>query len=855
MIKKITTLLFTAALCCTSYLSMTSTAGPGASYTNAPNEGNCTNCHSGSLISSGSTWNNLTFTSNFTGNGYIPDSTYTLKVAHTVSGIVKWGFQATILDSATDKLIGTITSATGRVQLNTGSISGSKREYATHNGSSGTSSTSTNSADWTWSWKAPSKIVSAIKVYVVVNATNNNSSDNGDQVFSKVFTIRPSSLLPVAKASTTDAQTCIGSNVSLQGTATNNPTSWIWTLPGATPNTSTQQNPVVKYNSAGNFWAYLTVKNSKGTSLKDSVRISVRTLPTVSISGANKYTLCKGDSVKLISTINANYKYTWTPTGEVTSSIWAKDTGNYIVTVTDLNKCSKSAGPVRINHFPSQKVSITRDVTNDTICFEKPVVITASGGNTFDSFYYYSNAGLFQRTGDNPLSLKLSNSDKIKIKAKDTNKCVTPFSNEFEFVVKPTIGSPAVNCTNKTTASFELTWADVQDALGYNISLDSGKTWIQPSSGLKGLSHKEHGFPSNTDIEVLVKALDKFPCYESAITKVLCGSIPCSPLSYTLDYEKDVCKGDNIHFKIKNLNATSYSFTVDKGKTFKDTVFDITADFTRTYAFELIDSNNLSCPTIKRNATVTVWEIPTLDLATNNPQNIFCEGVPAKFDLTVKGMQEYNYFLNNVSKQKGPNSSWTHTNPVNLDSVWVTVTNGACISTSGKIKLGIKPLPNAKFNYSFSGKTASFNPLDNKNTKYLWDFGDGNTNNSSKTPTHDYATGGATHWVKLTVIDDFGCTSTDSVEITVPASVKNVFGTAGIKVYPQPAGNSFKVDVPAALVGSELKITDLNGRLIYTAVVNKNTVEIPSADMVNGVYLISIRKGEARYNSRIIIQH
>jgi PKD repeat protein len=847
MIKKITILLFVGLLCSISYNSISNSSGPPLQNTGAPGEGNCTGCHSGSLITSGSNWNNISLTGNFSGNGYLPDSTYTLKISYSQSGISKWGFEATILDAGNSKA-GTL-SASGRVQKS----STSAREYVLQT-SSGNSSTSTNATEWSFTWKAPAKNVGPLKLYLNLNAADGSSGTGGDQIYAKSFTINPSSLIPVANATCVDSVTCAENTITLNGTSTQNPTAWSWVLTGATPNVSTAQNPSVKYNTAGTYWAILTSKNAKAFSKADSLKIIVRAKPVVSISGPTSYTLCKGDSVKLTATFNANYKYTWAPGGSVTQSIWAKDTGRYTVTVTDNNKCSRTSSIVKIAHNPYYTLNISRDVSSDTVCFERPIRVTANSSATFDSIFYYSSFGALQRTVKNPETFLLSSSTDLFARGKDSKGCLTPKSNALNFVVKTGVSAPTASCTNKTTASFEISWGSVTNALGYKVSIDSGKTWQDPSTGATGLSHKVLGFPPNTDVEIWLKALDVFPCYESTITKVVCGSIPCSPITYDLVWDKEACKGKDINFKIRNLNTNYFALKIDNGNTFKDTSFVITADFSRTYKFELTDSSNLSCPSIKRDAAVKVWEIPSIVLSSNNAQNIFCEGNQANFEVVSKGMQEYNFFLNNVSKQKSASSSWNLANPKNLDSVWVAVTNGACKESSDRIKLGVKPLPTANFTYSFNGRTATFNANETGNVIYKWYFGDGNKDTTTKNPTHKYAGSGTSNvWAKLTVIDEFGCTSTDSVKLEIPASVTNTFQDYGINVYPQPAKNSFTIEIPSDLINAEIGMMDATGRMVIKTIADKKVTEIITTDLPSGVYMLMVTKGTSRFNGKVII--
>jgi PKD repeat protein len=70
----------------------------------------------------------------------------------------------------------------------------------------------------------------------------------------------------------------LGSSVTFTDLSTNFPTEWHWEFEGGDPNTSTERNPKVTYNTPGTFKVTLTVKNSKGTStplvIDDYIKIS-----------------------------------------------------------------------------------------------------------------------------------------------------------------------------------------------------------------------------------------------------------------------------------------------------------------------------------------------------------------------------------------------------------------------------------------------------------------------------------------------------------------------------------------------------------------------------------------------------
>lgn len=55
-----------------------------------------------------------------------------------------------------------------------------------------------------------------------------------------------------------------GTAVTFTDKSAGNPTSWLWSFPGGTPSTSTEQNPVVTYNSEGVYPVTLSVSNAEG---------------------------------------------------------------------------------------------------------------------------------------------------------------------------------------------------------------------------------------------------------------------------------------------------------------------------------------------------------------------------------------------------------------------------------------------------------------------------------------------------------------------------------------------------------------------------------------------------------------
>ncbi|MDW8287070.1 MAG: PKD domain-containing protein, partial [Flammeovirgaceae bacterium] len=104
-----------------------------------------------------------------------------------------------------------------------------------------------------------------------------------------------------------------GDEVQFFDRSSGNPTSWNWTFVGATPSTSSVQNPVVRYASVGKYTVRLTASNSDGSATKelvDYITILRKPMPPVADFTANKTTLYEGEFVTFTD-LSTNHPDTW----------------------------------------------------------------------------------------------------------------------------------------------------------------------------------------------------------------------------------------------------------------------------------------------------------------------------------------------------------------------------------------------------------------------------------------------------------------------------------------------------------------------------------------------------------------
>jgi hypothetical protein len=146
-------------------------SGAPAGKTGAPGEGNCTECHTGSVMAGSSENQFILVDGAGVATSYVPGVTYQIGLS-MASNPAKKGMQVTARD-ANNATAGTFTGASG-VAL----TSSSGKSYANHTAASTLSSFPL----WTWSWTAPATNVGPVKFYVATNVANNNGQNSGDVI-------------------------------------------------------------------------------------------------------------------------------------------------------------------------------------------------------------------------------------------------------------------------------------------------------------------------------------------------------------------------------------------------------------------------------------------------------------------------------------------------------------------------------------------------------------------------------------------------------------------------------------------------------------------------------------------------
>ncbi|MGB4096027.1 MAG: choice-of-anchor J domain-containing protein, partial [Bacteroidales bacterium] len=228
------------------------------------------------------------------------------------------------------------------------------------------------------SWTQKTYSLSAYNNQAIYVAIRHRATDKFmmmiDDIVIDTGTVSPTN--PVASFTYSPSNICQGAQVQFTNTS-QNATSYSWSFPGGNPSTSTQTNPVVTFNTAGNINVTLIAFN--GT-ISDTIiqSITVNPLPIVSAS-ANPSSICVGDS-SIFSATGAN-TYNWSngmSGSQITVSPATSST--YTVTGTNLNGCTNTATvSITVNASPT----ININANPQSICIGSSTIISASGATTY----------------------------------------------------------------------------------------------------------------------------------------------------------------------------------------------------------------------------------------------------------------------------------------------------------------------------------------------------------------------------------------------------------------------------------------------------------------------------------------
>ncbi|MCB9234254.1 MAG: M4 family metallopeptidase [Bacteroidia bacterium] len=419
---------------------------------------------------------------------------------------------------------------------------------------------------------------------------------------------------------------CSGGSVTLSATGG---TSYLWSN-GATTSSIT-------VTTSGNYTC--TVTDANGCSATSTaVSVTVNSAPTANITANGPLTFCQGGSVVLTATTSSSYLWS---TGATTKSITVTSSGNYTVTVTNGNGCSKTSLPTAVTVNPLPTANITAGGPT-TFCTGGSVTLTSTAGSS----YSWSNGATTQ-------AITVTTSGNYTVTVTNSSGCSA--TSSAVTVTVNSGGSATITPSGPTTFC---------QGGSVTLTANSGSSYLWST----GATTQSIVVNSTGNYSVTVTTGNCSAT--SSATSVTVSAPPTA--SITPGGPTTFCSGGSV---ILTANSGS-SYLWSTGATTQS----ITVSTAGSYSVSV--TNSSGCSATSSAVSVTVNSLPTASISASGPTT-FCQG-------------------GSVTLTASSATSWLWSNGATTQSITVTtggsysvtVTNANnCSKTSSAVFVTVNSLP------------------------------------------------------------------------------------------------------------------------------------------------------------------
>ena len=494
---------------------------------------------------------------------------------------------------------------------------------------------------------------------------------------------------PVANAITGANAVCIGSTITLSPNATGAaPFSYSWSSSNTTVATITSAGVVLGKAVGSTLITYVVTDANGCSQTSASFTVNV-TKPT-----ANAITQASGISVICVAsplTLTSNatgtgtLSYSWTSSNNSIATVTATTgivtgiaagTVSITYTVTDGNGCqttspaySITVNPIPTGSFTSAETSGA--VNNDNIiCTGGTVTFTAPSG--YGSYIFKVN-GITAQTGTNNVfsSFTLANNASVTVDVANSSNCGTTFGPIV--ITVNALPTPSLVADKTIICPGDLITFTAGGGINYVFKLNGSSVQSSASATYSSSS-------LNNGDSVTVDVKNASGCTSTSVAVYI--TVKPVPTGILTASATTICQNDAVIFSATSGFST-YEFKVN-GTTVQGPLATNTyssSTLTNAQVVTVIVTNSSGCSTTFAGVVITVNLLPTGGLtATENSgtpnDNSICAGAAVTFTFNT-GYSNYNFKVNNVSKQSGTSNTYTNNILASGDIVTAEVTSGS----------------------------------------------------------------------------------------------------------------------------------------------------------------------------------
>ena len=576
-------------------------------------------------------------------------------------------------------------------------------------------------------------------------------------------------------------------------------TTYTWAVPPGSIINSGQGTTSINLtagNTSGNI--SVTATFSCGTSGPSTLMLTIGLVPVI-VASSNPASVCSGGTSTL--TASGGSTYTWMPGNLTGASVVVAPliTTTYTVTGTNAQGCSNTA-MTTVTVIPSPVV--TANSTAASVCAGGSVTLTGSGASTYTWDNNVINAVSFVPTATTT----------YMVTGTDANGCTNTAT------ITVTVNPLPIVTANSSAAS-------VCAGAGVTLTGGGASTYTWNNNVIDAIS-----FVPTATTTYIVTGTDANGCVNTATTTVIVNPLPVVTATSSA---ASVCTGGSVI--LTGGGASTYTWNNNVMNAFP---FIPTA--TNTYIVTGTDVNGCV-----NTATVTVTVNGLLVVALG-PNIIQCGG-----SAILNAGNPGSFYLWN-------NASTTQTISVSASGTYIVVVtdaNGCTGSDTALVTINNAPAVTASASSVIVCVDDAVVTLTGTPTGGVWS-GPGVTG-FTLSPV---AAGVGLQTAIYSYTDANGCEGIASVNVQVNACVglaENILAN-GVSVYPNPNNGSFTLGVNANVGALTIKITDMQGRVVYASIdknVNAGFVKQISLDtQSSGMYLMHIITNGEQQTKKISVQ-
>ncbi|RYE23932.1 MAG: T9SS type B sorting domain-containing protein [Sphingobacteriales bacterium] len=193
-------------------------------------------------------------------------------------------------------------------------------------------------------------------------------------------------------------------------------------------------------------------------------------------------------------------------------------TTDYYVQAVNAGGCVSAGGRVKVTvTLTSRPISPTVAATMINTCIGSTAIIAITNPQTGLIYSYYAapTGGTAIASGTSFTTPALTANITYYVEA-NTSSCSSSTRTAVTVNVGGVLPAPVIKVQTKTANSILFSWNAVDNATGYEVSIDGGTTWQVPSSGTNGTTHLASGLSAGQTITITVRAKGAASCQTSA---------------------------------------------------------------------------------------------------------------------------------------------------------------------------------------------------------------------------------------------------------------------------------------------------------------------------------------------------